>query len=127
MDNFLNSAFWSVAGGSIVAIIASILKRFENKPAQDLERDKVEYEQNLQMRAEMRAQLKDYETRVSNMETRISELERKNIELERENARKDIKLEAQASEIARLRAELDKFERKVFYIAKETDKPKEGE
>jgi septal ring factor EnvC (AmiA/AmiB activator) len=116
MNDTLIASLWAGAIAIAAQIVASFLKRGENRTSQEIERDKIEYEQNVQMRAELRAVVKDQELRIANCEVKIVELERKNIELERENARKDLRIEQQTNEIKFLREELDKFNRKLYYI-----------
>jgi septal ring factor EnvC (AmiA/AmiB activator) len=121
MNDTVTASLWAMAIAVGTQIVASFLKRGETRTAQEIERDKVEYEQNAQMRAELRAVVKEQELRIANCEVKIVELERKNIELERENARKDLRIEQQTNEIQWLREELDKFNRKLYYIPKKEE------
>ncbi len=121
MNDTVISSLWAAAIAVGTSIIASLLKRGETRSAKEIEREKIEYQQNAELRAELRSEIKKNEERLAAFETRIADLERKNIELERDNARKDLRIEAQEIEINRLRAELEKFERKVYYIPKKED------
>jgi uncharacterized protein YlxW (UPF0749 family) len=122
MNETLAAVLWTTLGGIIVKAIESVLKRGENRTKEELERDKLDHEQALQMRSELRQEIERLYARVVAAETHNAELERKVIALEKDNALKDTQIAILQDKVSTLQTELDKFNRKVYYVRKEDDK-----
>ena len=122
MNETLAAVLWTTLGGIIVKAIESVLKRGENRTKEELERDKLDHEQALQMRSELRQEIERLYARVVAAETHNAELERKVLALEKDNTLKDTQIAILQNQVSTLQTELDKFNRKVYYVRKEEDK-----
>lgn len=122
MNETLIAAISSAVGAIIMRTVDSYLKRRETKTADELAKDKLEHEQEMQLRSELRQEIKELRERVSIAETNNQELRRKVIELEKDNALKDTQIAILQNQVSILQSELDKFNRKVYYVRKEETK-----
>lgn len=122
VNDTLAALLFTFLGGLITQIVGSILKRGENRTAEEIEKDKLEFEQAKQMRDELRQEVKELRDRLIESDKARNELARKVAQLEAENIKKDIRIVMLEAEIAHLQKELDKFNRKVYYVRKEDGK-----
>lgn len=119
MNETLIAAISSVVGAIVMRTVDSYLKRGESKSTDELQREKLDHEQEVQLRSELRQEIKELRERVTTTETNNIELRRKVIELEKDVALKDTQITILQNKVEALLAELDKFNKKVYYIRKE--------
>lgn len=121
-----NETIVGIVASAITAVIMrtvdSYLKRGETKIADELAKEKLEHEQEVQLRLELRQEIKELRERVSTAETNNQELRRKIIELEKDVALKDAQIAILQNQVSLLQSELDGFRKKVWYDPRKGEK-----
>lgn len=122
-----NETIVGIVASAITAVIMrtvdSYLKRGETKIADELAKEKLEHEQEVQLRLELRQEIKELRERVSTAETNNQELRRKIIELEKDVALKDAQIAILQNQVSLLQSELDGFRKKVWYDPRKGETP----
>lgn len=121
MNDTIAALLWTTLGGVITQVVGSILKRGENKTTDEIAKDKMEYEQAMQMRTELRHEIKELRDLLTASDKERQDLARKVAIVEADNAKKDAQIVMLEIKVRILQEELDKFNHKVYYVRKEED------